>query len=167
MGLARQTLLGMQFVLRSAAVVRHSRNISSAAIEQISSRARTVFGLSWWVRTLCDSAQPLHPHHRLHQGVDEKESLALNNNLESGDPAALLRSFEQWMAEYGKVYPTAAKKSRRFQSFCRTVDQLEYFNETYGQGLCVLNEFAAESLSEYFSRCSGGFTISRRALGKF
>ncbi|KAI4385722.1 hypothetical protein MLD38_003717 [Melastoma candidum] len=93
----------MQFVLRSAAVVRHSSNISSAAIESISLRARTVFGFSWWVRTLCDSAQPLHPHHRLHQGVDEKQSLALNNNLESGNPA-VLRSFEQWMAEYGKLY---------------------------------------------------------------
>ncbi|PRQ30346.1 putative fruit bromelain [Rosa chinensis] len=71
--------------------------------------------------------------------------------------ASIAEKHEQWMAEYGRVYPDSTEKERRFAIFKKNVEFVEKFNndreKTYKLSV---NQFS-DMTSEEFRRQHTGY----------
>ncbi|XP_020089329.1 ananain-like [Ananas comosus] len=73
---------------------------------------------------------------------------------EPSDP--MMKRFEEWMAEYGRVYKDNDEKMRRFQIFKNNVNHIETFNSRNGNSYTLgINQFTDMTNNEFVAQYTG------------
>ncbi|OAY85827.1 Ananain [Ananas comosus] len=73
---------------------------------------------------------------------------------EPSDP--MMKRFEEWMAEYGRVYKDNDEKMRRFQIFKNNVNHIETFNNRSGNSYTLgINQFTDMTNNEFVAQYTG------------
>nr|CAD1842288.1 unnamed protein product [Ananas comosus var. bracteatus] len=76
---------------------------------------------------------------------------------EPSDP--MMKRFEEWMAEYGRVYKDNDEKMRRFQIFKNNVNHIETFNSRNGNSYTLgINQFTDMTNNEFVAQYTGGIS---------
>ncbi|OAY85826.1 Fruit bromelain [Ananas comosus] len=76
---------------------------------------------------------------------------------EPSDP--MMKRFEEWMAEYGRVYKDNDEKMRRFQIFKNNVNHIETFNNRNGNSYTLgINKFTDMTNNEFVAQYTGGIS---------
>ncbi|XP_020089331.1 fruit bromelain-like [Ananas comosus] len=73
---------------------------------------------------------------------------------EPSDP--MMKRFEEWMAQYGRVYNDNDEKMRRFQIFKNNVNHIETFNNHSENSYTLgINQFTDKTNNEFISQYTG------------
>nr|CAD1842315.1 unnamed protein product [Ananas comosus var. bracteatus] len=74
-----------------------------------------------------------------------------------GQPSdPMMKRFEEWMAENGRVYNDDVEKLRRFQIFQDNVNYVETFNNRSGNSYTLgVNQFADMTTDEFLAQYTG------------
>ncbi|XP_020088368.1 ananain-like [Ananas comosus] len=76
---------------------------------------------------------------------------------EPSDP--MMKRFEEWMVEYGRVYKDNDEKMRRFQIFKNNVNHIETFNSRNKNSYTLgINQFTDMTNNEFVAQYTGGIS---------
>nr|BAA22544.1 FBSB precursor [Ananas comosus] len=76
---------------------------------------------------------------------------------EPSDP--MMKRFEEWMVEYGRVYKDNDEKMRRFQIFKNNVNHIETFNSRNENSYTLgINQFTDMTNNEFIAQYTGGIS---------
>ena len=74
--------------------------------------------------------------------------------------ASIAQKFDQWMAEYGRVYQDSTEKERRFAIFKKNVEFVEKFNSDGKKSYTLsVNQFSDLSDEEFLKHHTGYKTL--------